>query len=57
MTTPDKKPVNPKTAALIAFLGAGLVLAVAYYPPLLPVCQSLGFCDATVVEQDATPAS
>ncbi len=36
---------NPKTAALIAFVGAAFVLAVAFYPPLQPICESLGFCD------------
>lgn len=51
MPTPDKKPVvNPKTAALVALVGAMFVAAVAFYPPLKPVCVALSFCTDEVVE-------
>lgn len=38
------KPLPTKQAAIIAALGALLVVAVLYVPALLPLCQALNFC-------------
>jgi len=46
---PAEKPVvNPKTAAIMGVIAALFVAAVAFYPPLQPVCESLGFCTPDV---------
>lgn len=48
---------NPKQTAIMAVVAALFVLATLYYPPLLPVCQALNFCDKPVTEPvaDAAP--
>jgi hypothetical protein len=47
--TDENKKTAPysKTAAIIGLVGAIFIVAVAYYPPLLPVCQALSFCQQT----------
>lgn len=48
MADAPKTPVNPKTVAIMGAVAALFALAVAYYPPLLPVCQALNFCKTPV---------
>lgn len=52
--TPSTLPT--KSAAIIAAVGAVMVVAVLYVPALLPVCQALNFCPPDLIEVPATDA-
>ena len=45
--------MNVKTKLWLAFAGAGLALAAAYFPVFQPICQAAGFCEKPAVEQPA----
>ena len=54
MTT--QPPVNPKTAAWMALAVAAFGVAVLYYPPLLPLCQAINFCETPSESAPVAPS-